>query len=61
MEDFYKVDDFCVDQKFNFRKMAPSMGKTPTEVEATLNTIRIYPKNAAKIFRQNLYLQSSQF
>jgi hypothetical protein len=39
--------------------MAPSMGKTPTEVEATLNTIRIYPKNAANIFRQNLYLQSS--
>jgi hypothetical protein len=34
-------------------------GKTPTEVEATLNTIRIYPKNAAKIFHQNLYLQSS--
>jgi hypothetical protein len=45
--------------EIQFQKNGNINGKTPTEVEAILNTIRIYPKNAAKIFSQNLYLQSS--
>jgi hypothetical protein len=33
--------------EIQFQKNGNINGKTPTEVEATLNTIRIYPKNAA--------------